>query len=48
MADMIGVLLNPKYRHKLACIVAYRGVTISALVRNWIDAAYNRLPEEAK
>ena len=33
---------------KLQRIAEYKGCDKSSLIRNWIDATYNRLPESAK
>jgi hypothetical protein len=44
----VQVLLSEEQQRRLLRIVEYRGVDRSAVIRNWIESAYSRLPEEAK
>jgi hypothetical protein len=44
----VQVLLSEEQQRRLLRIVEYRGVDRSAVIRNWIESAYSRLPEDAK
>jgi hypothetical protein len=48
VAERLDVRLDPEHREKLARILEAQGTTVSAVVRAWIDQAYDALQSELR